>query len=85
MAQFGQAQKGYFDVNDLTSALTVVDPSLMPDAASTQAQQIMSFWDGNADGHVTLQEVIAYIQKGGCVGGQQLNGATSSTAPTSSA
>jgi Ca2+-binding EF-hand superfamily protein len=59
IGQYDTAHKGYFDITDLTNALTAGDPTLSASAARTQAQQIMNFWDVNGDGQVSVQEVIA--------------------------
>ena len=72
VSQYDTANKGYFDINDLKSALTSLNATTSSADIATQAQQIMSYWDSNSDGKVTAQEVIQGIQSGGYVGGQQL-------------
>jgi len=66
--QYDQAQKGWFDIADLEAA---IDPASVADVTA-RAQQIMSFWDANGDGKVTIDEVIRGIEAGGYVGGEQL-------------
>ncbi len=66
--QYDLAGKGYFDEADLAAAL---DPATVPDVAA-QAHQIMSFWDANGDGQVSVAEVVSGIAVGGYVGGEQL-------------
>ena len=72
LSQYDTAGKGYFDANDLESALTSNDPTQAQSDAAAQAQQIMNFWDADGDGKVTVQEVIQGIKGGGYVGGVQL-------------
>lgn len=67
--QYDTAGKGYFDEADLAAAL---DPATIADVAA-QARQIMSFWDADGDGKVTVAEVVSGIAVGGYVGGEQLN------------
>ena len=72
--QYDVANKGWFDAADLEAA---IDPASVADV-SARALQIMSFWDTNGDGKVTVDEVIRGIEAGGYVGGEQLK--TGSTA-----
>ena len=72
--QYDLQGKGYFDQADLEAAL---DPASVDNVAD-RAKQIMSFWDANGDGKVTVDEVVLGIEAGGYVGGTQLK--TSTTA-----
>ena len=72
VSQYDTANKGYFDINDLETALTSTNTTTSSSDIDTQAQQIMNFWDTNGDGKVTVQEVIQGVKSGGYVGGQQL-------------
>lgn len=78
--QYDLAGKGYFDQADLEAAL---DPATVDNIAD-RAKQIMSFWDANGDGKVTVDEVISGIEVGGYVGGETLK-ASGSTARAPSA
>ena len=66
--QYDLSGKGYFDQADLEAAL---DPATV-DNVTDRAHQIMSFWDANGDGKVTVDEVISGIEVGGYVGGEKL-------------
>jgi Ca2+-binding EF-hand superfamily protein len=68
VSQYDTAKKGWFDASDLEAA---IDPASVADV-SARAQEIMSFWDANRDGKVTVDEVIRGIEAGGYVGGEQL-------------
>jgi hypothetical protein len=67
--QYDLGDKGYFDQADLEAAL---DPATVENVTE-RAHQIMSFWDANSDGKVTVDEVISGIAVGGYVGGEKLN------------
>jgi len=77
--QYDLAGKGYFDQADLEAAL---DPASVDNIAD-RAKQIMSFWDANGDGKVTVDEVISGIEVGGYVGGETLKaGGSTARAPS---
>jgi len=48
-----------------------------------QIKQIMSFWDNDGNGQVSVADVMAGIKAGGFVGGEQLNGEVPSTSAPS--
>ncbi|MEN9708821.1 MAG: hypothetical protein RIQ68_1229 [Pseudomonadota bacterium] len=74
--QYDLGGKGYFDQADLEAAL---DPATV-DNVTDRAKQIMSFWDANGDGKVTVDEVISGIEVGGYVGGEKLKADPTNTA-----
>ena len=73
--QYDLSGKGYFDQSDLEAAL---DPATVENVTE-RAKQIMSFWDANGDGKVTVDEVISGIEVGGYVGGAQLKAEATTT------
>jgi Ca2+-binding EF-hand superfamily protein len=75
VSQYDTAKKGWLDAADLAAA---IDPATVDDVAA-RALQIMSFWDANGDGKVTIDEVIRGIEAGGYVGGEQLKANATAT------
>ena len=82
VSQYDTSGKGYFDAADLEAALSSADPTQSSTDVAAQAQQIMNFWDADANGKVTVQEVIQGVKSGGYVGGQQLVSSSSASTQT---
>lgn len=73
VSDYDLTEKGWFDEADIRAALEASGD------AETSAADIVAWWDVDADGRVTVSEVVSGIQAGGYVAGERVSDGSGAT------